>query len=280
MRKPGGSDSGERGVRGVGILIRNPEDKATLAAWIGLGVVIGTAIVGLALTNIAGKSVNAILLVLFLIYLFWLLDHVIGASDFARKSYRGWQERRFYQNRVSTVIQNRIHTIMEELQILTSAQGSIEKVGEKFFERPATPNYPLTNHPLLADVLPDFIEVRNILLQDKDLIALSFRRLDDLDSDLMHEMRISLDALSRFVNCYIAWIVKVMAVIAKHKGTCPSQYYAESAQQYAILQKNFLQFVADLDSLTAAYNNAASTDASVYSEFSLALSRRTLDSFP
>jgi hypothetical protein len=255
------------------------EDKMLLAAYVSLGAVIGGVILAVALARLVPDVVNAILLTLYLVYLVWLGDHSSRVIERARKRYRNWQEKRFYRTRMSSVIQKRIETVMRDLQTLTSGDGSIEKVAVKFFERPdfAAPE---SGHPLLEEVLPDFFQVRDLLLGDQRLLGLSFGYLDNLNTDLMVATRRSLYDLGEFINRYIAWVLKVVDQLGKHKGTCPSVAYANSRTQYYTFQRNFSQLMADLDSLVGAFNNAASTDPSICSEFALSPSRRVLGGFP
>ena len=261
-------------------MVSNGEKRTLLAAWVGLGVVIGSVILALALSNLVSKEINAILLLVFAAYLVWLADYASGASRRLRKWYADKREKDFYRRRMSSVISRRIETVLRDVHSLTSGEGSVEKVAERFFERPATSTAPRQGHPLLDDVLPDFYQVRDLLVGDERLLSISFYHLGNLNADVMHETRICLDNLAQFVNRYVAWLVKVVDQLRKHKGTCPAVALANSQKQYSALQRNFSQMVADLDSLASAFNNAASTDPSVCAEFTLTLSRRMLDDFP
>lgn len=267
------------GLRDGRYMFSDGEKRTLLAAWVGLGVVIGSVVLALALSSLVSKEANTILLIVFAVYLVWLADHSSGATARLRKWYAGRRERDFYRRRMSSVIDRRIETVLKDVHSLTSGEGSVEKLAERFFERPSTTTAPSSGHPLLGEVLPDFYQVRDLIIGDERLLSISFYHLGSLNRDVMRETRICLDNLSQFINRYIAWLMSVVDQLRKHKGTCPAVALANSTKQYSTLQRNFSQMVADLDSLASAYNNAASTDPSMCAEFAFSLSRRMLDDF-
>jgi hypothetical protein len=262
-------------------MVQDTQDKGVLIACIALGATLAEILVVLTVGNEIRWPANAILFFLFFVYLVGLAGYASGVISNARTWYADRRDRRFLSRRLSAVVQERVKKVTEALHATTSGGGSIQNVAQKFFERPSTLVASTTSsHPTLQDVIPDFYQVIDILVGDERTLSISFGHLADLNKNIMSAVSICLTDLGNLVNRHISWTEVVLAQCAKHKNTCPSVAYSNAAAQYAQLQQNYLQLVAEIDSLVMSINDAARKAPSVHSELSLTLSKRALSPFP
>jgi len=241
----------------VGKMEKSLSDKNMKISLIGtilaLIVSVGTIVVNLVGWAGFDSNIRFLLVSVYLLILLLILLYVSSAFDKIRTFRAKRIERKFWLDKSGQILSGRFEATTDSLKPLISGEKSIERVVTKFFERSVTfdVNVP-QDFPVLDTILPDFTQVRDILVGHDNMLKNYLRLIKDA-GESESEISIAISDLTEHINKFIAWADKIIELMTKWKKGCPTMNIQKAKSEYSAFKDGFSNLVKNWDSLTNSY---------------------------